>query len=350
MQVTMNYEHIKKNWKNIFLVNLKEEKNKIFSEIVVKSISKHIKENKNITILVNKKWFSTWSICNQCWYIPKCKNCDISISYHLNPYWEQFWICNICKTHYENFSICPNCKSTETKWYWYWTQQIQKNIKEIFWKNSILIESEKVNSQSKIEKVRQDLKMSNIFIWTSLLTTPSIDIKSDLLIIMNADVGLNIPDFNSNWRNFQFIYEALQNYDCKNFIVQSYNPDHFSIRNACQMDISNFRQIELKNRQTFLYPPYTQMCVIMYKDEIESKMFNKVNTMYQELLFLKEKYWTKDLEIFSTPAMIYKMFWKYRYNIILKSTQLRNFMDIAYSKLKISSRGFKIDREPENII
>ena len=56
------------------------------------------------------------------------------------------------------------------------------------------------------------------------------------------------------------------------------------------------------------------------------------------------------LEIYSTPPLIYKMFGKYRYNIILKGKDLRNFMDIASTKLRMPSKGFKIDRQAESII
>jgi hypothetical protein len=56
----------------------------------------------------------------------------------------------------------------------------------------------------------------------------------------------------------------------------------------------------------------------LYKNEIEERLFNKVDKLYKELLYLKEKYMMNDLEIYSTPPLIYKIFGKYRYNIILK--------------------------------
>lgn len=103
-------------------------------------------------------------------------------------------------------------------------------------------------------------------------------------------------------------------------------------------------------RQENNYPPFSDLCVILYKNEIEERLFNKVDTLYKELLYLKEKYQMPNLEIYSTPPLIYKMFGKYRYNIILKGKDLRNFMDIAYTKLKMPAKGFKIDRNAESIV
>ena len=79
-------------------------------------------------------------------------------------------------------------------------------------------------------------------------------------------------------------------------------------------------------------------------------MFNKVDLLHKELLYLKEKYELKDIEIYSTPPLIYKMFGKYRYNIILKWPGLKQFMDIVYPKLKLASKGFKVDRMAESIV
>jgi primosomal protein N' len=66
------------------------------------------------------------------------------------------------------------------------------------------------------------------------------------------------------------------------------------------------------------YPPFGELCVILYKNEIEESLYTKVDTLHKDLLYLKEKYQITDLEIYSTPPLIYKMFGKYRYNIILK--------------------------------
>jgi hypothetical protein len=58
----------------------------------------------------------------------------------------------------------------------------------------------------------------------------------------------------------------------------------------------------------------------------------------------------KEMEIFTTPPLIYKVFWKYRYNIILKWKEVRNFMDIVYTKLSLNRKGFKINWMPETMV
>ncbi len=345
----MNYELIEKNNKKVFLIDMTKENNKTFSEIAWKWIKKYINQNKKIWIIVNKKWFSTWIICNDCWNIPKCSNCDIPIAYHLDNNGNYFWLCHICKTQYNEEGQCSNCWSYEINKYWYWTERIQQILKKDFNINSFIVQSETVNSNSKAKNLINNLGKNNIIIWTSILSRIK-KVDFDLIIFLNADLGLNLPDFNSAYKNFLFLYEGIKNINCSNFIIQSFNTDSHSIKYAATQKFEEFKKEELEFRKNFDYPPYNNICKIMYKDEIEETLFNKISELNKELLFLKEKLWFTDIEIYSTPAIIYKAFNKYRYNIILKWRNLENFIDIAYWKLKIQQKWFKIDREPDSLL
>jgi len=114
------------------------------------------------------------------------------------------------------------------------------------------------------------------------------------------------------------LYDTFTNHNCKNFIVQTYNPEAYSIRNACKKNKELFAKQDDIFRQKNAYPPFSDICVISYKDEIEEKLFNKIDSLHKDLLYLKEKYEMQNLEVYTTPPIIYKMFNKYRYNIILK--------------------------------
>ncbi|MDR0283101.1 MAG: hypothetical protein LBI53_07645 [Candidatus Peribacteria bacterium] len=184
-----------------------------------------------------------------------------------------------------------------------------------------------------------------------MLSQPIEDYNFDVIIFLNADMGLNIPDYNANEKNFLLLYETFQKHQSTtNFIVQSFNPNQYSIRCACKQDKEEFYTIENAFRQQHHYPPFADLCVLLYKNEIEENVFKKVDQLYKELLYLAEKYQMKKLEIYSTPPLIYKMFGKYRYNIILKGKEVRNFMDVVYTKLNLSAKGFKINRNADSII
>ena len=364
----MNYELFDHWEKKIFLIDMTREPDYIFSELAKKWLEKYVKQWKKIWILVNKKWYSGGIFCKKCGYIPKCDKCSVSIGYHkVNE--QKIWLCHICRTQYNFPQKCENCWSNEILEFGIWTQQIAEIIQNEFGINPIIIESEKANSTKKINEILNNAAQifnwtppsankineilnsnAQIFIWTSLLNTSIKWINFDLMIFLNADLWLNIPDYSAAKNNFYFLYDTFTNHNCKNFIVQTFSPENYSIRNACKIDKKWFEQQDNEFRKIWNYPPFTDTCLIMYKNEVEERVFSKVDKLYKELLYLKEKYMMDDLEIYTTPPLIYKIFWKYRYNIILKWKDLRNFMDIVYTKLKLNQNWFKIDWKAESLI
>jgi primosomal protein N' (replication factor Y) (superfamily II helicase) len=374
----MNYERfdhdIQGIKKSIFLVNMSKEITPYFSQLALNGIEKYLKQWKRIWILVNKKGYAGGIICHDCGHIPKCKNCSVSISYHKLVSWETIGLCHICKTQYAVPATCPVCHSDKIKDFWLGTQKVAEYLKREYGKDALIIESETVNSPNKIAKIfwkiwqateKSDKDSQNdfsdlsdnssdssvqIIIGTSLLATPIKNYPFDLVIFLNADLGLNIPDYTSAERNFYFLYEAFVKHSTTSFIVQSFNPDQYSIRTACQLNKEKFYEQDNIFRKTNGYPPFGELCVILYKNEIEESLFTKVDTLHKDLLYLKEKYGLKDIEIYSTPPLIYKMFGKYRYNIILKWPNVRQFMDIVFTKLNLAKKGFKVDRMAESIV
>lgn len=348
----MNYEQFKHKDKSIFLVDMTRELNPHFSELVQAAISKQLKLWNNLAIIVNKKWYAPWMICTKCWNIPYCTRCSVPISFHKQLSWEMFWLCHICKTQYNFSEKCDKCWLNTMKTYGLWTQQVSQWIESEYNVKTKIIDSDHANSQPKIKKIKEEIWNWNvrILIWTSLLSQPIKEYNVSMVIFLNADLWLNIPDYNVWEKNFYLLFEAFSKYHCKNFVVQSFNTDLPSIRNACRMDEKLFWDWENDFRKINKYPPFSELCVILYKNEIEEKVFNKVDQLYKELLYLAQKYQMEDLEIYSTPPLIFKMFWKYRYNIVLKWTWVRNFMDVIYTKLDLNKKWFKINWNADSII
>lgn len=352
----MNYERFDHGNKKIYLVNMQRELHPYFSEFFHKALTYALQNNKKVWILINKKGYTNGIICHHCGNIPQCDRCSVAINYYLLPNGDKMGLCHICKKQYAFPNFCPQCWSTQIQEYGIGAQQLAQLLQEQYHADSLLIASETVRSCKKIQKLQEELitflHQGNypILIGTSLLTTPMKYYPLDLLIILDADRGLNLPDYNANEKNFYFLYEAFLKHQCPHFIVQTMNPNHYSIRTACSMKKSDFSSQEEKFRKAYGYPPFGELCVILYKDEIEEKLHTKVHQLYQELRYLQEKYQITELEMYTTPPLIYKIFGKYRYQVIIKGKHVRNFMDIVYSKLALHKKGFKINRDAESIV
>lgn len=348
----MNYEQFKHGNKNIFLIDMTKELNCYFSELVKIALTKQLKLWKKVWIIVNKKWYAPWIICTKCGNIPYCIRCSVPISYHQQTNWELIWLCHICKMQYCLPTVCEKCWEKSIKTYGLWTQQVVQRVEMEYNVKTQIIDSDSTNSSTKIKKISEELIFNKpeVIVWTSLLCQSMKDYPLDMIIFLNADLWLNIPDFNIWEKNFYLLFEAFSKYECQNFLVQTFNSQQYSIRSACKMDESYFREHENQFREINKYPPFADLCVILYKNEIEEKVFTKVDQIYKELLYLAQKYEMKDLEIYSTPPLIYKMFGKYHYNIILKWKNVRTFMDIVYTKLDLNAKWFKINRDADTIV
>lgn len=357
----MNYElfsHPEQN-KNIYLIDMTREHG-YFSEMVQKGIEKYIKEQKKILLIINKKWFASWLLCTSCGHIPQCHNCSVSIGYHTtenNKSTHQhntnslIWLCHICKTIYELPQYCPQChKSDSLKLYGLTLQKTEQRIQQEFGINPIIIQSETVASSAKIQRLLPELEKAQVVIGTNVIGVGS---KAyDLVIILAADQSLWLPDYSVRQDTFVQLHNIIQHTNAPTVLVQSYDTQHNSIRDACKLDRDWFMQKEKAFRQDHHYPPYGELCVIKYKNENETTLHNSIQALTKELLYLQQSYEYPDLTIYATPPLVYKKFGKFYYHIIILWPQdhVRPFMDIAFSKLQMRKRWFKIDWMANHIV
>lgn len=347
----MNYTHYPTDQNDIYLVDMSRERQSPFSELAEKWITKFLKQGKHIAIITNKKGRSTWMICESCGHIPKCDNCDISVKWHKDSHESYFWLCHICKSHYPYTESCSACSDGWLSLYGTWIDQLSMICREKRWEQPLVIKSSQVNSPSKIKKIQTELNHIHpqILIGTSLLTTPPVNLTIDMVIVLESDWWLHSPHFSASRNNFCFLSEIIRNYTPANIIFQSYNTEQPSILYACTQEEEKMKELDSRRRKEHKYPPYAQIWALLYKHEIEKNVHSTTDKLYKELMYLKEKYEFSDLEIYPTPPMIYKIYGKYRYNIILKSSKLRQFMEIVWSKLNIHRRWFKMDWEPMSL-
>lgn len=327
-----------------------QEPTKPYSAMVTNGVGKFLRAWKNVLIIAPKKWFASWIICNDCGHIPHCDQCDVSIAIHKTPTWDPFGLCHICKRHYTVWEQCKQCGSTETAQYWLWTQQVAQRAQETFTVVPVIIDNKVVNSPKKIAALDHELQKAQLIIATSILATPPAKRQADCVVVLSADTWLSVPDFQASRNTFLWLYDLISNRSAEVFLVQSYNVEQYGIVNACLLDPEKMKQEEDEYRKQYGYPPHGEMCLLLYKNEIEERLHTSVNKLYQELLFLKEQYEMQALELYTAPPMIYKMFGKYRYSIVMKWPQVRQFLDIVFSKLELTKRWFKVDREPQQLV
>ena len=336
--------------KKIALVDMLTEQNTVFSNVTEKTIIKYKKLWKKILFIANKKWYNTSHLCTDCWYIPKCHNCDIPIWKYVSPTSNDYiYMCPICKRIYDSLIPCSNCWGSNIKEVWLGAHKLKEYLQKKFNIKPLVIENTDINRVTKIKKVKEKLQNTQFVVSTPIFSFPCNDFVPDIIIFINADWWLTIPDFNTNEKHFLFLYEFINNYPTKNFIIQTFNFEHYVYKYLVNLDLEGFWKQELSFRKQFNYPPYTEIAVLIYKNQIEEKVYSKISKIEAELKYLVEKL-NPTVEIYPTPQLIFKRFWKYHYNIILKWENLKPFLDKAVQSLKLREKHFQIDWLPTNLI
>lgn len=150
------------------------------------------------------------------------------------------------------------------------TQKLAQILKENYNAESLIVESETVSSLNKINKLKAEFwafveQGRNPALNRNIIFNNAFIRRFWFVSNFDADIGLHVPDYNASEKNFYFLYEAFLKHKCLNFLVQTMNSDHYSIRSACKMSKSDFYAVENAFREQHLYPPYWELCLILTK-------------------------------------------------------------------------------------
>lgn len=267
----------------------------------------------------------------------------MAIAYYQDHHGHYFGLCSYCKSQYPSPGSCEQCQGHDLDFYGYGAQQIKEILQTRYQLDADIYEAKQLNSLNKLEQ-HNDHHLHNISIGTNLLIHPKKE--TDILILIHADQGLQFPDYNSRWNSFLSLYEAIMKHPGKQIILQSYHSEDRLILLACKGELPQAKLQETYLRETLAYPPHVDMCLLLYKEEIEEKLFSSIHKLHKEILYLQEKSERKDITIIATPPLVYKLHGKFRYNILFKGKNLRPFIQEIYEKLEIRKRGFLVDRMP----
>lgn len=269
-------------------------------------------------------------------------------------------LCHICKTVSQLPSRCAECGKSDTLvLYGLTVQKTAEWIQQTYHIRPTVIDASSLASSKKIEKSLTEIVKAQVVIATSAILPAGNNaeckiqnsklLSFELIVVPSADQWLTLPDYAVREKNFVLLHDIFTHQATQHYIIQSHKVDHPSIRFACKLDPGGFYEQEAVFRQAHHYPPYGELCIIKYNHQDESRLHTAIDNLTKELRFLQQSYGYQDMEIYSTPPLVYKKFGKYYYHIIIIGQQVRLLMDIAFPKLQMAKRGYKIDWMAEGI-
>jgi len=343
----------------IEIVDLREEFKKknysIFSEDLISEIENSIKNKEQVILFINRRGSASSVVCRDCGYTVKCKDCDTVMTYHTKTFNEDKLICHHCGIVKNPITICPECKSLNIKFLGIGTQKIETELMKKFPNIKILRADKDTTSQKEsFKNIYQDFKnaKAEILIGTQMIAKGLHLPNVNLVGIILADVGLNIPDFRSTEKNFELMIQvagrAGRNKKRGKVIIQSYNPDSITLQCAKDHDYEKFYNYEIDQRKLLNYPPFSKLAKITIEDKSLENCIKKTEKIKKEI----EKN-AKEVEVLSYPAFIQKLRNKYHFIILLKEkpsgNEIQLLLDNIYKEYTIDE-GVRLDIDPISII
>jgi len=318
-----------------------EKKNRsIFSNSLRDAIEDRLAREEQIILFLNRRGFSTFVLCRECGYVARCKNCDISLTYHSNG---EVMVCHHCDFREQVPSICPNCKGSYIRHFGIGTQRVEDETHKLFPEASIermdVDTTKKRGAYKRILEAFRDREI-DILIGTQMIAK-GLDFPNVTLVgVISADTALNLPDFRAGERTFDLLTQVAgrsgRGQAGGEVIIQTYNPEHYSILAAQDHDYRSFYRQEIVNREMLSYPPFSHFARILLRGTSESSTMKSADELTSMLNAFQEAHFP-DLEVMGpAPAAIARIKNHYRWQILLKAvdpTHIRELVKMAFTRL-----------------
>ncbi|PID87602.1 primosomal protein N' [Candidatus Gracilibacteria bacterium] len=326
------------------IVNLGSNKSslgKYISSTLLENIEKNIKNKKKVLLYLNKRGEFSSLVCKKCQKLYKCKNCDCSLTVHKS----NKLVCHICLFSKNIPDNCDKCKEKELEKVGIGTQQLENKLKSYFDENKKIFrfDSDNIKTVSEKKNVLNNLENADIVIGTKMITT-GFNIKNlGLIGIILIEQELQVPKYDTEEKIYQNISQLIGRGnrvgEKTEIIIQTFIPENDTIKSITSGNYKDFLLKTLNERKIFLYPPYTEIASIEYKNKNKNKSIEFIKEI-EDILKKNNK---NQIEI----KKINKIMKKHNYfysKIIVKGDKLRESLEcIKNITLKSSSLNINFD-------
>jgi len=315
----------RKSFPSVHIVDLRQEKNRIFSISLEKAIEHTLKQGELVLLFLNRRGFSNFLLCQECGEVIRCPNCNIGLTFHLKGR----LICHYCGHEENSPQICPFCKGRHLQWIGRGTEQLEIEARKRFPRAYIRrADLDIINSSLAYRTLLNDLDRIDLLIGTGLIIKEEILQRAKLVGVVLLDTLLNLPDFRAGERVFQ-ILAKIRNLIKKDgrVIIQTYNPTHYAVTAVKEGREQVFYEEETSLRKELGYPPYLHWTRILLEGKVKSRVGEVANRIKEELQ-------GQEIDFLGpSPCPIGKIKGTYRYHLVLRDKDSAKIRKVLKNKL-----------------
>ena len=332
---------------NVRIVDLRQELRKgnrsIFSGDLQELIRDRLGKKQQIMLFLNRRGYAGFVSCRSCGYVMKCPHCDVSLSQHIGGK----MVCHYCGYETVQPKRCPNCSSNYILGFKAGTQQIERQLYELFPGIRVLrMDGDTTKQKGSFEKILSAFAEgeADVLLGTQMIVKGHDFPNVTLVGVLAADLSLNDSDYRAGEKTFQLLTQAEGRAGRGTLpgeaIIQTYRPEHYSIQQAAKQDYESFYEEEILYRELLEYPPAGHMLTILVVSKDEKRCKGLAVRLAKEAGAYVHV-------IGPTPAAVSKVKDYYRYMIYLKSLKEEPIRQ-AKERLEALLNGFEL--KTENVI
>jgi primosomal protein N' (replication factor Y) len=272
-------------------IERKDRSKVMLSPPLMEAIRDVVGRNKQVILFQNRRGYTPYQVCNVCGWIPQCKHCDVSLTFHKLT---NKLVCHYCGTTYSPVTICAACGNHDFVQRNFGTEKIEEQLVEIFPEaRSARMDVDSVRGKNAHDNLIQQFEKHRIDILVGTqMVVKGLDFDNvDLVGVLDADGLLHFADFRVNERAFQLMEQVSGRAGRKEatgkVMIQTLNPTHPLLLQVQRHDYKSMFNEEMSKRKQFGYPPFTRMVLLTFRHKIR-QVVEQAAVRYSELL--KNKY------------------------------------------------------------
>lgn len=315
----LNLKKEPKKWK-VSIIEEKSEK-RIISPLLREKIKKNFFQNRQVLVFYNRRGYASYLSCQKCHSVPRCRNCDIALTYHKK---EKKLICHYCNYSVEETAACSQCGNRMIRRKGIGIEAVEHELVALFpGRKMACFNTDAAKGRKDQEQLLLQFRKGKVdlLLGTNLLAH-QVDLpKVSFAAVLFPEMLLSFSDFQASQKTFQSLAqtaEFLHNDENSELSIQTAFPEHYCIRSAASRDYEAFYEQELQYRKLMNYPPFSHMAELVFQGENLRTLARKAREF---CALVREQ--SKDVEIMG-PALagVSKVRGRHRLQILLKAERL----------------------------
>lgn len=332
------------------------------SHELIEAVCENTKDGHQSILLINRRGYNTFVACTECGEVITCPSCSISMTYH---HANKRLMCHYCGYSTDFSTVCNLCGKDAVRYSGFGTQKIETELSDLLPGTRIL----RMDADSTMSKNSRENKLESfakgeydILVGTQMVAK-GLDFENVTLVgVVSVDQQLHNDDYRSLERAFDLLTQVVGRAGRGKYkgkaIIQTLTPENNIIQLAARQDYRAFFDTEIQLRKMLIYPPFCDLCVVGISGDAEQTVKTAARGILEIIKKLtEEKYNEKIIVLGPMPARVSKVSNKYRYRVIIKCRNSKNFRMMISEMLTITGENtiyskFTIfaDINPENML